>query len=414
MVNAPGAPRTALLALAGLPLLIGLPAPAALAAPPKVQGPPLQNPAHVLKPADGYYDDSFTLDSQGQRLAVIRTDGATFSTIEIVDLGSGKVQSSVDLGKSDQQPESVELLPDGKSVLLVVRDGLTDRVWASVFDEGGHPVAKTTMHSAFGRAALPGGKDGSEAALVGLDQHGGGVGSLATGADTNYTVAAYRLTNLAPIGKPRSFRIGVDKELKGTDIKVAGFADGYTHLIGQRAGTYDKKQDFRRPSRIVVFDTLEGKVASEREIEDVYAWTRATALLDHQPNRTALAQLTTDHDGVQVIDPSGKITPVTLAVPFRLYDNTSLKDQEGPEPATLYVSLAIDPVNPDAIARQKTDTPALDLYAVDLNNHKARHRARILLTRPVLWKAGNGKLVVLKRFKSFPRGGDELDIYDLP
>jgi hypothetical protein len=155
-------------------------------------------------------------------------------------------------------------------------------------------------------------------------------------------------------------------------------------------------------------------VASEREIEDVYAWTRATALLDHQPNRTALAQLTTDHDGVQVIDPSGKITPVTLAVPFRLYDNTSLKDQEGPEPATLYVSLAIDPVNPDAIARQKTDTPALDLYAVDLNNHKARHRARILLTRPVLWKAGNGKLVVLKRFKSFPRGGDELDIYDLP
>lgn len=408
MVNAT---RTTLLALVGPPVLTAL----ALAAPPaKIAGPPMNRPARSLKPADGYYDDSFTLDPRGPRLAVIRTDGATFSKIEIIDLGSGQLQSTVDLGKSDQQPESVELLPDGKSVLLVVRDGKSDRVWASLIDETGHPVAKTTLHTAFGRADLPGSKDGVEPALVGLDERGEGQGKLSTGGELAYTVAAYRLANLAPVGKPRSFRVGADKELKGTDIKVTGFTDGFTHLIGQRAGTYDKKQDFRRPSRSVVFDTLAGKVSSEREIEDVYAWSRVSKLRDARPNRTTFAQLTADHDGVEVIDAAGKVLPVTLAVPFRLYDSTSLKEQEGPEPNTLYVSLAVDPVNPDAIARQKADTPVLDLYAVDLTTRKTQARARILLARPVLWKAGNGKLVVLKRFKSFPRGGDELDIYDLP
>jgi len=105
---------------------------------------------------------------------------------------------------------------------------------------------------------------------------------------------------------------------------------------------------------------------------------------------------------------------VALAVPFRLYDATTLKDQEGPEKSTVYVSIAVDPVNPDAIARKKTDMPALDLYGVDLDSRKTRHRVRFLMARPVLWKAGAGKLIVLKRFKSFPRGGDELDIYDLP
>lgn len=382
-----------------------------------VPGPPLQTPANVLKPADGYYDDSFTLDAAGQHLAVIRTDGASAAVIEIIDLATGQVGSRIAIGKSDQVPERVELLGDGKNVLLVVRDGVSDKLWASIVDPTGRLVAKTPMSTAFARAELPpaDGKGVPEPALVGLEKRGGGAASTVLGGETAYTVAAYRLANLAPIGKPHSYHVGPGNDLKGTDISMIGFFDGYARILGQRAGGYDKKQDFRRPSRMVVFDTLAGKIASEKEIDDVYAWTRTTKLRAEQPNRTAFAQVTAEHDGIEIIDPAGKKLPVTTAVPFRLYDPTSLHDQEGPEPGALYFSIAVDPVNPDAIARQKTDTPVLDLYAVDLaSGHKARHRVRFLLPRPVLWKAGAGKLIVLKRFKSFPRGGDELDVYNLP
>ncbi|HVR60629.1 MAG TPA: hypothetical protein VMU50_01955 [Polyangia bacterium] len=407
------AARTALLALA----LAVLPASAG-AAPPSAHapGPPLRTPAHALKPADGYYDDSFTLDAGGQHLTVIRTDGTQSSTIEIVDLSTGQIARALGLGQSDQIPDRVELLPDGKNVLLVVRDAGTDKAWAAIVDPAGRLVAKTPVATAFARTDIPAAdaQGAPEPALVGLEKRGGGRAAIGTTAETGYTVSAYRLANLAPLGKPHSYRVGAGNDLKGTDISVVGFFDGYARILGQRAGAYDKGQDFRRPSRMVVFDALTGKVASEKEIDDIYAWTRTTKLRAENANRTAFAQVTAEHDGIEIIDPAGNKLPVTTAVPFRLYDPTSLRDQEGPEANTLYFSIAVDPVNPDAIARQKTDTPMLDLYSFDLGSRKARHRVRILLTRPVLWKAGAGKLCVLKRFKSFPRGGDELDVYDLP
>jgi hypothetical protein len=409
MVNATRTARTVLLALVGLPAVAMATTP-----PARVAGPPMQTPARTLHPTEGYYDDSFSLDASGKHLAVIRTDSASFSKLELFDLSSAGSQpeNTIDLGKSDQVPESIELLPDGKSILLVVRDTITDKLWASVIDQAGRPVAKTPLQAAFGRAEISNGKGGAEPALVGLEKRTGGPAVL--GGDTDYSVAAFRLANLSPIGKPHSYRVGATKDLKGTDISVVGFYDGFTRILGQRAGTYDKKQDFRRPSRMVVFDTLAGKVASESEIEDVYAWTRTAKLRAEQPNRTAFTQVNQEHDGLEIIDPKGNKVPVALAVPFRLYDTATLKDQEGPEKSTVYLSIAVDPVNPDAIARQKTDMPSLDLYAVDLDSRKARHRVRFLMARPVLWKAGAGKLIVLKRFKSFPRGGDELDVYDLP
>ena len=40
-------------------------------------------------------------------------------------------------------------------------------------------------------------------------------------------------------------------------------------------------------------------------------------------------------------------------------------------------------------------------------------RGRVFIPRAVTWRTGYGKLVVLKRFKSFTRGGDELGVYKL-
>jgi hypothetical protein len=109
----------------------------------------------------------------------------------------------------------------------------------------------------------------------------------------------------------------------------------------------------------------------------------------------------------------GKKQPATLAVPFRLYDPKSLRVEEGPAPGQLTFGLAIDPVNKDAVERQKADLPMLDVYSADVAAGTVKMRGRVFVPRPVTWRSRAEVLVVLKRWKSFSRGGDELQIYDL-
>ena len=73
----------------------------------------------------------------------------------------------------------------------------------------------------------------------------------------------------------------------------------------------------------------------------------------------------------------------------------------------------MDPLNPDAIKRKKVDLPMLDVYTADAGDGTVKLRGRVFTPRPVTWRTAADKLVVLKRFKSFARGGDELQIYDL-
>jgi hypothetical protein len=55
----------------------------------------------------------------------------------------------------------------------------------------------------------------------------------------------------------------------------------------------------------------------------------------------------------------------------------------------------------------------LDVYSADVDNGTAKLRARVFVPRPIVWRSRADVLVVLKRWKSFSRGGDELQIYAL-
>jgi hypothetical protein len=109
----------------------------------------------------------------------------------------------------------------------------------------------------------------------------------------------------------------------------------------------------------------------------------------------------------------GKKQPAALAVPFRVYDPKSLRVEEGPAPKQLTFGIAVDPVNKDAVQRQKADLPMLDVYSADVGSGSVKLRGRVFTPRPVFWHTRGDVLVVLKRFKSFSRGGDELQIYEL-
>ena len=359
-------------------------------------------PEHALKPPEGYFDEAFALEPGGARLYLVRTDGATFAKLEVVDLATGKTTGSFDLPKGQWAVERLEPLGDGKGAVVISREGTPEApvVVATVIDAAGKAGAKVGPAHAFGRP------NAHPDLLLAFDRKVG-----AHEVDVTYSITAYKLDTLAPSGKPRQYK-AVGGELKTPPFRVLDFVDGFGRAVGEIPRAYVKKADVREPPKMATLDTLTGKVGEEAPISDVMAWAQAGKLRARHPGRAVFAELNQDDSGVDVVDAMGKKRPAELAVPFTLYDPKSLTDQEGPEANALYFGVAVDPVNPEAVKRQKADLPMLDVYGAR-GEGSPELRGRIFMPRAVSWRAGYGKLVVLKRFKSFTRGGDELDVYKL-
>jgi len=378
-------------------------------------------PRLTVKPERGFVDDAFALDAGGKRLALIRTDREQFQRVEIHDLGApqGAAVAGFDVPPT-REIESMQFLPDGAGLLLIgpTADGGQA---AEVTDLTGKVLGKAALAGRFAVATR-----GHESMLVMLERREGQgkPGQLA------YVVSPLKLPTLKPAGKPRTYPLTDEGALRVNGLVPVGFFDGYSRLLARRPGAYDKKKDARQPDGQAVVDLLSGKTVSSGPIEDAYGWARLTRLRQDHPNRTAFVQLAGVNagpavpgdaaakaaTGVELVDVTGRLTPLELAVPFRLYDRLTLKDQEGPTPGALTFALEIDPVNPDAVARKKADARALDVYACSLGAtaKEARLRLRVALDKqPLVWSVAGDRVAVLHRFKSFARGGDRIDVYDL-
>ena len=383
--------------------------PLLMAAGSSTKGPKPLEPKQTLKPpaGEGYFDDVFALDADGKRVAVIRTDGATFSKLEIFDTASAKPLGGFDLPRN-LFPTEMELLAGNAGVVIIGRDKPDDLapLYAFRFDGSGKTVGKVGPATAFGRPPA----DGTARAklLVAFTRKLG-----AKGAEATFTVAPYDVTTLAPAGKQRVHHVDVSGELKPPGVRFIGFYDGYTRVFSERPGAYDKAGDVRGPSKMAILDAISGKVEKEGAIADFMGWAQTGQLRQDHLDRSIFVELNEDGSGVDVVDAMGKKQPATLAVPFHLYDPKSLRVEEGPAPGQLTFGLAIDPTNKDAVQRQKVDLPMLDVYSADVTNGSAKLRARVFVPRPIVWRSRADLLVVLKRWKSFSRGGDELQIYGL-
>jgi hypothetical protein len=369
-------------------------------------------PAASIKPQDGagYFDEVFGVDDAGKTLALIRTDGATFAKVESYDLGvkPPKLTGSFELPGKNLIVTRIEVLPPGKGIVLIGRDKPDDAapLTAYLVDAAGKVTTKVGPATAFARPP----QDGSARAalLVAFDRKLSGHGAEAT-----YTVTPYTLATLAPAGKPRAYHTNVAGELKAPLVRLIGFYEGYTRILGERAEAYDKSADVRGHPKRTVVDALGGKTLTEADITDPVGWAVTGQLRRDHPGQSLFVDLNQDGSGVDVIDAMGKKVPAALSVPFRLYDPKTLLFEEGPAPDRLTFGIAVDPLNPDAVKRQKAAMPMLDLYAADTADGMVKARGRIFTPRPVTYRVRAETLVVLKRFKSFARGGDELQVFEL-
>ncbi len=383
-------------------------APPATGTPPVTAGPESSKPRFALQADKGFFDDPLAFDEGARRLAVIRTDSASFARIEILDVeGGGQAQRSFEIGNPGQSFEQIHFADDGAGIVLVSRDPVSGKRSAQFFDAAGKPAGLAGPYTEIAPSML-----GVKRVLIGVARKTDAKGS------TINTLSAHRLDGLARIGKARAHKLGPQGEIKGHELRALSWFDGFSKAHVLRAGRYDKEKDFRQPDRAAVFDALQGTVTSETEIGDVYAFAHVTKLRAERPNRTVFAVLADGESGLDLVDAGGARTPLPVAAPFHLYESRSVREQEGPEAGRFYFSLTVDALNRDAVARQKADKPYLDIYATDLGGKDTAPgttlRAHIPVDdRPTVWVAGYGRAAVLKKHKGFSRGGRDLEVHDL-
>ena len=231
----------------------------------------------MLKPSagEGYFDDVFAIDGDGKRLAVIRTDGATFSKLEIVDAGSGKPLGGFDLPSCRWSRSISRSCPaNGGVVLIGARPARRARAplrlslrWHRETDGG-----KVGPATAFGRPPA----DGTARAklLVAFTRKIG-----TKGAEATFTVAPYDIATLAPTAEERVHKVDVTGELKPPGVRFIGFFDGYTRVLSRAPGSLrqDRLTCARRPKMAVV-DAISGKIEKEGPIGDIAGWAQTGQL----------------------------------------------------------------------------------------------------------------------------------------
>ena len=401
-----------LVALSGLAFAQPAPAPPTTAPTPTPTPPGADRPVRVIPAPKGFIDDPIAVDGEGARLAFIRTDSASFARLEIVDLRSGAPRASFAVGDPQQLFERVVFAGASGGIVVITRDPGSDRRSAQHFSPEGRALGHAGPATDFGVTTR-----GERAYLVSWDRR-----TLASGA-TTYVVGQHRLDGLTRSGKPRGYTVGKDGQLAQPAMKMLGWQDGYSQIVGQKAGAYDKAKDFRQPDRAAVIDALDGRTVVDADIGDLMAWATGNLLRRQRPNRSLFVVLSDGEDAVLLSDPFGRRVELALAGTFSHYDPRTLTEQEDPGGRTLYFSFETDPLHPEALARRKAEPAFIDVYRARMRAPPDAKAAPAVETRRLVraalgdrraaWAASEAYVILLRKHKSFSRGGNELEVYEV-
>lgn len=343
---------------------------------------------------DGFIDDCYALRDDGKAVAYITTDGATAATLHLADVG-GK---SVDIAGAPTDAVAVAWLSPTRVLVVRGKDGGST---AQVFTAAGPDKAKPI--GPFGRFAFT--KIDGKRAFVTYTRSEKRL--------VEHAIAAYAVDTLKPL-KKRTFREDAEGQIKQgpSSLKPLWWADGFTVLAGLRAGEFDKSRDMRRPDRYARLDVLGGKLLSETEVQDILAFTQVSLVRRDAPNEPVILRYSDDHKKLMMID---GITEHEIVLPRQLwkYDPATLAWQTIDDQHAA-ASLTIDPVNPDAVSRQKADVDEIELYDIDRQTLKARPLLHIAGEgRRSSWQVAANRLLLLRKGKGFDRGGVALELFDL-
>lgn len=351
-------------------------------------------------PTSGFVDDPIASD--GKRLVFAVSDMAR-AELRAVDLAAGtELAPPVDISAVTTRP--LHLAWIGDHVLVIGTSGeaqLAALVDLDGKDAKGKPLASPVLHQtpAADRATLVV-RDGKS--LIALYK----TTPIKTG--TRHSIELRAAATGKRVGAIKSLDLdGADKNAK-LDFTVNHWTAGFTRAVGRKGGVWVKAENQRSPDVEAVYDVPTGKFVATADIADLLENRTRFAVLKDAGGKELFVRQSADLTQLELWQ-DGTKTVLALDQPQGLYDATRSFDVAmGPEGP--WIALQIDPVNAEAVKRQKADVEYWDLFEVE--GAKATRRARIWAggTRFRFGFAGD-RLWVIDRNIGFDRGGKSLAVY---
>ena len=384
----------------GLGLVLILAASGSAIAQPKTL-PPLEGATELVKlpkPAAGFFDDAIAAD--GERLVYAVSDSASKSELHVVTLAT-KAEMIADVSAATLHPIAIQLAGNRALVIGVTEDGKQNAALVELADKGRvkagtivYKVAPATRITVITR-------DGAKRVAVYRESEGS--------ASTKHEVELLALETGRRVGAARTLELAGTAN-KALDFRVNHWSEGYTRAHGLKGGEWDRKENQRSPDTEATYDMVLGKLVDKKKIDDLFEQRRRFQTLASAEGKLDFVLVT---QGKLELWRAGKGKPLELDQPLSSYDTKSLQYAIQPD-GSLWLALKIDPVNAEAVARQKADPEYLDIFRAAPDG-KAVRKARVLAkgVRHRFGPAGGDKFWLLERNQSMERGGKGITVYSL-
>jgi hypothetical protein len=369
-------------------------------APPKTATRPIPEPVGLtevaaFKPERGFIDDPVAVDAGG-RLVFIETDGATFSTIVVVE--GDRVRSRIPLKNAVEVPLTLALVGRGGAArVFLVGLGEDGKQRGVLMDLEGKRLAT------FGPAAEVTLLERSKPPRVSTHR------VSSPGRNTvRHEIEVFDLATGKRVGATHTVALDSAGHADSLDFRVNHWLQGWTRAVGTKGGRWDAKSDQRSPDVEAEFDVINGRFVREAPISDVVAYTKRMEVMAGRPDRALFVRVSDDSTHIELWV-EGKTQRIELDQPLDRYDAASVGlaiDGAG----VRWIGLRVDPVNRDAVARGKADLESLDLFRIEGNRGTRQSRVPVGKRR-LRWGVVGDRVWVVERNIGFERGGTVLRLY---
>ncbi len=351
-------------------------------------------PVIAVTAQTGFVDDPVASD--GARLAYVLGD-STKSELHVMTIAT-KQDQVVDISAITLHPIAIALVGDRALVVGQNDDG---QQTATLIELSAHGKAAVyTIPAATTMTLIM--RDGKQRLVVHR------AAPTKTGTRHDIQIVALDTGRAVASGHLELDATGNDPKL---ELHVNHWADGFSRAIGTKGGEWDPKENQRTPDGEATYDLATGKFIDKHAIDDLFEQRKRYQVMADAGGVVDFVHMAWDNSAPQVWH-NGHPKPVELDQPMQQYDPKSLQGVVAAD-GSAWLALKIDPVNADAVARQKADPEYFDIFTVSADG-KATRKARVLGTNTRFRLGVSGdKFWLLERSSGFDRGGKSLTLYQL-
>tara|TARA_R110002073_G_scaffold323204_1_gene500309 strand:+ start:13872 stop:15119 length:1248 start_codon:yes stop_codon:yes gene_type:complete len=359
----------------------------------------------------GFVDDPFAFDASGSRLAYVASDAGTSSHLVVIDTLQKTELYRVNIGKLTLKPTAIDFALDGEHFLIWSADEATGKQRLGLLNSKGRvtrtygPADDIVRTNYQGQDAIVEHTVSSLKKRKKKHQEGAPL--------VRHTVAVSSLQTGKALGKKTNLDLDEKDKSPALDFTFRYWANDFTVAVGIKGGVWDRVENQRSPDFEGWYEMPSATFSKRLPIKELVKHRERMARLVKHQKRSRDVVMRHDLSGVDLIE-NGDFTDLALAEPIHHYDHTSLVTQAS-STGSIFFTLTIDPVHPDAAARRRAVKPWMDLYEYVPTTKKVSRRARILPPkgRRHTWRATSTHWALAPKHIGFDRGGTKLLLYKL-